>query len=71
MAVNKLGRRFQSIPSAVSTTLTTVPTRQTDNGDKAADAGGNFFHKYKTPLIIGGALALGALIFFMNRKKNK
>ena len=70
MAVNKLGRRFQSIPSAVSTTLTTVPTRQTDNGDKAADAGGNFFQKY-TPLIIGGALALGALIFFLNRKKNK
>lgn len=70
MAVNKLGRRFQSIPSAVSTTLTTVPTRQTDNGEQAAGAAGNFLQKYKTPLIIGGGLLIAALIF-MNRKKTK
>lgn len=70
MAINKLGPRFTSIPAAASTTLTTVPTRQTDNGEQAAGAAGNFLQKYKTPLLIGGALLIAALIF-MNRNKNK
>jgi hypothetical protein len=59
------------------------PQRNTDSANTPANdvaptdaqqatAGrGNFFSKYKTPLIIGGVVLAALFIFTMNRKKTK
>ena len=60
------------IRSQKSTDSANTPADMAPTDATQATAGrGNFFAKYKTPLIIGGALLLGVVIFQMNRRKSK
>jgi hypothetical protein len=59
--------RSQTSTESANTPAYTAPTDAT----QATAGRGNFFTKYKTPLIIGGALLLGVVIFQMNRRKSK
>ena len=58
--------RSQKSTESANTPADLAPTE----AEEATGGRGNFFSRYKMPLIIGG-VALAALFIFMNRRKTK